>query len=127
MRFDPSRPKAFLLRHLPAVCFGAALLLFLVFGGLLLRQALGGGQPQPPSLPASSASFPAASAASAEPNCPLRSLSAGGFFMQLEGSGFYSSIKQSRTAARHTCMPVVREAMSRDSSRVWAPWPLYIP
>ena len=67
MRFDPSRPKAFLLRHLPAVCFGAALLLFLVFGGLLLRQALGGGQPQPPSLPASSASFPAASAASADP------------------------------------------------------------
>ena len=33
MRFDPSRPKAFLLRHLPAVCFGAALLLFpFVFG-----------------------------------------------------------------------------------------------
>ena len=67
MPFDPSKLTAFLLRHLPAVCFGAALLLFLVFGGLLLRQALGGGQPQPPSLPASSASFPASSAASADP------------------------------------------------------------
>ena len=39
--------KDFLLRHLPLVCFGVALLLFLVFGGLMVRQALGGGQPDP--------------------------------------------------------------------------------
>ena len=62
--------KDFLRRHLPLVCFGAALLLFLIFGILMVRQALGGGQPQPPSLPASSASSAssaASPAASADP------------------------------------------------------------
>lgn len=68
MPFDPSKLKALLLRRLPLVCFLAALVCFLVFGGLAARQALGGGQPQPPSLPAASAaSFPAASVASADP------------------------------------------------------------
>ncbi len=50
--------KDFLLRHLPLVCFGVALLLFLVFGGLMVRQALGGGQPEPPSVPSSSDAAP---------------------------------------------------------------------
>ena len=43
MGFDLSRLKSLLSRRLPLVCFAAALVCFLVFGGLAVRQALGGG------------------------------------------------------------------------------------
>lgn len=65
MPFSPQQWKSFLLRHLPLVCFAAALVCFLAFGGLLVRQALGGGQPPPPSRPAVSASAASAASASA--------------------------------------------------------------
>lgn len=67
MRFDPSKLKDLLLRHLPLVCFGAALLCFLVFGGLLVRRALGDGQPEPPAVTSSSQAAPVSSGDAAEP------------------------------------------------------------
>lgn len=69
MRFDPRKAKEFLLRHLSLVSFFAALLCFLLFGGLMVRQALGGGQPAPPSLSVSAAaSGQSASASSSTPD-----------------------------------------------------------
>lgn len=52
--------RSWLRRRLPLVCFALSLACFLLFGGLLVRRAFGGGQPAPPSPPASA---PAASAA----------------------------------------------------------------
>lgn len=55
-------------RLVPLICFAAALVCFLLFGGLLVRQALGGGQPAPPSsAPASSPAAPASGSAEPTP------------------------------------------------------------
>ena len=67
MSFDPAKLKDLLLRRLPLVCFGAALLCFLVFGGLLVRRALGDGQPEPPAVTSSSQAGPVCSENDAAP------------------------------------------------------------
>ena len=36
-----------LRRHLPLLCFALSFACFLLFGGLLVRRAFGGGQPAP--------------------------------------------------------------------------------
>lgn len=43
--------------HLPLVCFALAFFCFVLFGGLLVRRALGGGQPAAPSAPSPGAPF----------------------------------------------------------------------
>lgn len=45
--------RSWLRRHLPLLCFALSFACFLLFGGLLVRRAFGGGQPPPPSRTAS--------------------------------------------------------------------------
>ena len=64
MKFDLKR---WALRHLPLVCFALAFACFLLFGGLLVRRALGGGQPEPPAV-SFSASTPGSAAGTPQPS-----------------------------------------------------------